>query len=121
LSPPPFVQPTAGQQRQLSYSLMAKRMVTPSYVLAATGFCLLIYAVLMLLCDFGSVQIGVFRTLGQNALAAYIIHEVVAKAVQVFAPGDSPVWWMWGTFAVFFGITYLFLRHLEKSGIYLRM
>jgi predicted acyltransferase len=100
---------------------MSKRMVTPPYILAATGFCLVVYAFLMLLCDWGSVQIGVFRTLGQNALAAYVIHEVVARAVQVFAPADSPAWWMWSSFAVFCWITWVFVRHLEKNGIYLRM
>jgi predicted acyltransferase len=121
IPPLPFVQPTRGEQRQLNYWLMSKRMVTPPYILAATGYCLVIYAFLMLLCDWGSVQIGVFRTLGQNALAAYIIHEVVARAVGVFAPSDSPAWWMWSAFAVFCAITYLFVRHLEKSGIYLRM
>jgi predicted acyltransferase len=119
--PPPFVQPAASEQRQLNYWLMCKRMVTPSYVFCATGFCLIVNACFMLLCDLGSVRIGIFRTLGQNALAAYIIHEVVAKAVQVFAPADSPVWWMWSAFAVFCWITYLFVRHLEKSGIYLRL
>jgi peptidoglycan/LPS O-acetylase OafA/YrhL len=62
-----------------------------------------------------------FRTFGQNALAAYVIHEFVGNALGSFAPPDSPLWWVAATFAVYFGITYVFVRHLEKNGIYLRM
>jgi hypothetical protein len=29
--------------------------------------------------------------------------------------------YVWLGFLIYFGITYLFLRHLEKSGIYLKL
>jgi peptidoglycan/LPS O-acetylase OafA/YrhL len=67
------------------------------------------------------VQIGLFRTLGTNALAAYVLHEIVGGAVGSLAPKDSPLWWVATTFAVYVGITYLFVRHLEKHGIFIRM
>ena len=80
-----------------------------------------VYACFFLFSDLGGRQIAFLRTLGQNALAAYILHELVARAVQAFAPADSPLWWVAATFTLYVGITYLFVRHLEKNGVYLRM
>jgi len=100
---------------------MDKRVVTLPFNLFSTGFSLAVYAFFVLVSDLGHWQLGFFRTLGQNALAAYILHEIVNGAVHAFAPHDSPLWWVLLTFAVYVGITYLFVRHLEKHGIYIRM
>ena len=121
LPEPPFVQPSPDEQRQLNYWLMNKRVVTLPFNLFSSGFALAVYALFFLLCDLGAWQVGFFRTLGQNALAAYILHEMVNGAVRFVAPGDSPLWWVGATFVAYFGITYLFVSHLEKKGIYLRM
>jgi len=65
--------------------------------------------------------LGLFRTLGTNALIGYILHSMVDNAVSPFIPRDAPGWYVTAGFLVFFGITYLFIRHLEKSGIYLKL
>ncbi len=121
LAAPPFVQPSAAEQRQLNYWLMDKRVVTLPFNLFSSGFSLAVYAFFFLLADLAEWQIGIFRTLGQNALAAYILHELINSAVRSFAPNDSPLGWVAASFAVYVGITYLFVRHLEKHGIYIRM
>jgi predicted acyltransferase len=121
LAEPPFVQPPPPEQRTLNYWMMSKRAASMSFILFATGFALAAYIVFVLLGDVGGVEIGPFRTLGQNALAAYIIHEVVDKAVKAYAPKDSPLWWVAVTFALFVTLTYLAVRYLERNGIYLRM
>ena len=67
------------------------------------------------------MQIGLFRTFGRNALAAYILHDIVARAVKPYVPGDAPLWYALAGFLVSFGITYLFVRHLEKNELFLRL
>jgi predicted acyltransferase len=121
LAEPPFVQPPPLEQRALNYWMMSKRTASISFILFATGFALAAYIVFVLLGDVGRVEIGLFRTLGQNALAAYIIHEVIDKAVKAYAPKDSPLWWVAVTFAIFATLTYLAVRYLERNGVYLRM
>jgi hypothetical protein len=121
LAEPPFVLPPPPEKRLLNYWMMCKRATSLSFILFSSGFSLAIYALLVAFSDIGGMQIGFFRTFGSNALAAYVIHGVVEHAVRYFAPHDSPLWWAVGSFAIFAGITYLFVRHLEKSGIYLRM
>jgi predicted acyltransferase len=121
LAEAPFVQPPAKDQRQLNYWLMNKRVVTLPFNVFSSGFSLAVYAFFVLISDLGRWQVGFFRTLGQNALAAYVLHEIVNGAVHAFAPHDSPLWWVLTTFLVFVGITYIFVRHLEKHGIYIRM
>jgi hypothetical protein len=121
LAEAPFVQPVADEQRQLNYWLMDKRVVTLPFNLFSSGFSLAVYTFFVLLSDIARVQIGFFRTLGKNALAAYVLHEIVGGAVGSFAPKDSPLWWVAATFALYVGITYMFVRHLEKHGIFIRM
>jgi predicted acyltransferase len=118
---PPFVQPSEDKQRELNYWLMGKRVVTLPFILCATGYALAMYALFVLLCDVGPLRLGVFRTFGQNPLAAYLIHERVGEAVGTFAPKDAPLEWVLACFFIYFAITYLFVRYLENHRIYLRM
>jgi hypothetical protein len=121
LAEPPFVEPPPPEQRALNYWMMSKRTASISFILFATGFALAAYIVFVLLGDVGRVEISPLRTLGQNALAAYIIHEIIDNAVKAYAPEDSPLWWVAVTFAIFVALTYLAVRYLERNGIYLRM
>lgn len=126
---PPFVPPPPGDSppegasvvRQWNYWMMSQRAGTLSYLVFSAGFSLAVYAAFVVLGDLWGVQVPVFRTLGVNALAGYVLHGLVGEAVKSFVPGDAPLWYALSSFAVFFAIVWAFLRHMERSGIYLRM
>mgnify|MGYP003498864701 CR=1 FL=1 len=52
-----------------------------SYQTFGAGFSLLVLVFFIWLSDLRNVQLGVFRTLGVNALAGYLIHDVTSSAV----------------------------------------
>ncbi len=114
---PPFVPPSGP----VGLWTMSQRAGSVSYLTFASGFALAVYALFVVACDRGGVQIGLFRTFGRNALAAYILHDMAATAVKPYVPGDAPLWYALAGFGVSFGITYLFVRHLEKNEIFLRL
>ena len=75
-----------------------------------------LYGLFVLVCDGVGLRIGLFRLLGMNPLAAYVIHHVVEETVLSLVPGDSPLWWDLAGLAVFFGITILFVRLPRPPG-----
>jgi len=100
---------------------MSQRAGSLTYLTFATGFALALYAVFYWLCDVRGWQLGVFRTLGSNALAGYVIHDFVADAFHPYAPADAPAWYILTITGLYFGVCYLFLRHLEKHKLFLRL
>lgn len=131
LAEPPFVPPPADdprvaepppiEHRLWNYWMMSQRAGTISYLTFAAGFNLLAYVLFYILGDMAGVSIGVFRTFGMNALAGYVAHGWVGSIVKQFMPEDVPAWYMWAGFSLFFYVTWLFLRTLEKQKIYLRL
>jgi predicted acyltransferase len=117
LNEPPFVPPS----RPVNIWTMTQRGGSVSYLTFGAGFSFAIYALFVLACDIGKMQIGVFRTLGTNALVGYILHSLVNQTIKPFIPKDSPLWYVMSGFAVSFAICYLVLRHLEKQRIFLRL
>jgi len=121
LAEPPFFVPKPDALRKKNYWSMDKRMVTQSFILFSTGFSVALYALFVLACDTAGGSIGLFRTFGQNALAAYVIHGPVEHSIQQLVPDDSPAWWVTVGFVIFFTITYFFVRFLEKNKLYLKL
>jgi len=119
LDAPPFVQPSP--ETKVDMWTMSQRTGSVSYLTFSAGFSLLVYALFVVLCDVGSLRVGLFRTFGQNALAAYIIHGMVGGAVKPYVPEDVPAWFLTFGFLIYFGICYLFVRHLEKHQLFLRL
>ena len=117
LVPPPFVPPTQA----VNIWTMSQRAGSVSYLTFGAGFSLAVYALFVLACDVWPLRVGIFRTLGTNALAGYIIHDLVNAAVKPFAPKDSPLWFVFAAFGVSLLICYLFLRSLEKQRLFLKL
>lgn len=107
--------------RYLNMWTMSQRSGAWPYPLFGGGFGMCLLALMMVVCDRWGLQIGVFRTLGVNALIGYILHDMVNSAVKPFVPNDSPMWYVFAGFAVSFGICYLVLRTVEKQKIFFRL
>jgi predicted acyltransferase len=114
---PPFVPPT----RPVNIWTMSQRAGSVTYLTFGAGFSLAVYALFVAACDFGPFQVGIFRTLGTNALAGYILHDLVNAAIEPFVPRDSPMWYVTAALGVSIGICYVILRYLEKHRIFLRL
>jgi len=100
---------------------MSQQAGSVSYLLFASGFSLAVYTFFLWWTDEKGRQWSVFRTLGVNALAGYVLHMLVEDAVKPFAPKDSPLWWAVASFLLFFLIVWAMLRSLEKQGLYLKL
>jgi predicted acyltransferase len=116
---PPFVPPPEGQP--VDVWTMSQRTGTVSYLTFASGFSLAVYALFVLASDYGGFRSAIFRTYGQNALAAYILHPMVAEAVKPYIPNDAPLWYVAAGFGLYFAICTLFIRYLEEHKIFLRL
>jgi predicted acyltransferase len=131
LAEPPFVQPPADDpridappyelHRYWNYWMMTQRGGSLSYLTFGAGFSLLVYLLFYVLSDLGGIRIGLFRTFGSNALAAYVLASIIGTAIQAFTPHDAPPWYAITAFCVDFFLLWLFVRTLEKNNIFLRV
>lgn len=117
IAAPPFVAPWHARD----VWTMSQQAGSVSYLLFAAGFSLGVYTLFMWLSDERGWRVGVFRTLGVNALTGYVLHMLVEDAVKPFAPRDSPLYWALAMFAVFFAIVWAMMRSLEKNGVYIKL
>jgi hypothetical protein len=117
----PFVPPPPERIRLWNYWMMSRRLATPTFVLAAAGFGLIVYAAFVWLCDAGTIGLGVFRTLGQNPLIAYLLDGWTGGLVSGFWPETGGWPWALAGSALLFGLTYVPVRLLEWRRIYLRL
>jgi hypothetical protein len=118
---PPFVLPPAERIRLWNYWMLSRWLATPMFMLTTTGFGLLLYALLVVLCDAGAFQLGLLRTFGQNPLIAYLLDMPIGDVVSAILPdGGGWPWALVGSGLRLF-LTYLPVRLLERRRIYLRL
>ena len=72
---------------------MSQKAGSVSYLLFSTGFSLAVYAFFHWWSDRRGKSLRLFTDLGQNALAAYLIHMVIMGLLGHFGPKDAPLWW----------------------------
>ena len=121
LAEPPFVKPPEKSLRKWNYWMMSQRSGTLAYLIFSTGFSLLVFLTFFVISDLLQVQLSVFRTFGTNALMAYVLHLMTSNAVQAFFPKDSPLWYAALGLGLYLILTWLFVRQMEKQGVFLRI
>jgi predicted acyltransferase len=114
---PPFVPPS----QPVNIWTMSQRAGSVPYLTFGAGFSLAVYALFVLACDVAPLQVGIFRTLGTNALVAYILHDLINLAIEPLAPKDSPLWYVFAALSVSVAVCYLILRYLERHRIFLKL
>lgn len=144
LAEPPFVAPPPAEKRHENYWMMSQRAGSISYLTFAAGLSVAVYLFFHLLSDRMGVVIGVFRTLGSNALAAYILGSYMQRAfrgsvakIMMSLPAsileehgwkstsaiikESPAFYAAADFALYFLCVYLIIRYLEARKIFIRL
>lgn len=120
---PPFVAPDTP----VNLWTMSQRTGSISYQTFGAGWSLAVFALFLVVCDRPGARhrfefdSAVFRAFGRNALVAYVLHGIVAGAVKEYVPKDSPGWYVAAGFALYFAANVMFVRGLEKDGVYVRM
>lgn len=117
LASPPFFPPVAP----VDLWTMSQRAGSLSYLTFATGFSLVVYAAFVWLCDLRRRSFALFAVLGQNALAAYLVHIALDNFLKPFAPRDAPAWWVALMLAVFFAATVATVAWLNRRALFLRL
>jgi predicted acyltransferase len=117
LADPPFIAPTGAT----GMWTMSQRAGSVSYLVFGAGFSLALYGLFVEACDVRGFRLGLLDTLGRNALVGYILHMLVDAAVKPYAPDDAPLLYVLFALGVYLGITWVFLRFLEKRGIFIRL
>jgi predicted acyltransferase len=128
----PFIPPPDSAHRKWNYWMMSQRSGTLSYPTFAAGVSLVIYALCLWICDAKGWRMGLFRTLGTNSLAAYILHGVsgwvvpplvhsVWPASSLFDQKTTSILSAGMSFVLFTLFVYAICRFLEWRGWYLRV
>ena len=117
----PFTPIPSSEQRQINYWMMSKRLVTLPFVLFTIGFTSILLSLFIVTCDRLKIQFSIFRILGANALAAYLIHHVLLESMKPLFPKDTPLWSILLGFAIFLTVLMLIMRSLERQKLYLRL
>ncbi len=119
---PPFVPPPDSNHRKWNYWMMSQRTANLSYPTFAAGVSLVIYAFCLWICDGRGLNLGLFRTLGTNSLAAYLLHSVAGWIISPYFPAkSSSVGWAMLGFGCFTLFVYGFCRLLERRSWYIRV
>jgi uncharacterized membrane protein YeiB len=80
-----------------------------------------LFAIFIRLCDEGNWSLRVFALFGQNALVVYLLQGLIGNAWLEYGPRDAPLWFALALWLGYLGVMCLFLRHLDRQGIHIKL
>jgi len=117
LAAPPFVPPGGA----IDMWTMSQRAGSASYLVFAAGFAMVVYAGFVWVCDVKGRSLAFFGILGSNALAGYLLHELVGVAFLPLKDRAAPWWEAMGVTALFIAVVTGLVWVLNRRGWYLRL
>ena len=121
ITEPPFVPPPNADFRKWNYWMMSQRGGTISYTTFSAGFSLVVFALFLWACDSRKWQAGIFRTLGTNSLAAYLLHDVASWWISPWFPRHSGPFMVTFGFLCFSAFVYGVCWMMERRGWLIRV
>lgn len=123
LGEPPFIPPPDAVHRKHNYWMMSQQHGTPSYLIFTAGLSFIVFAGFVWLAEQQGIQLGVFRTLGVNALAGYLLHSLADGFVNDWLKlqPESAWYFVYGGLALYFVLVYAVLRLMESRRILIRI
>jgi len=89
---PPFVPPPASTNRAWNYWQMSQRAGTLSYLVFASGFSLLVFALFEAIVSRLGIGFGILNALGRNALICYAAHGYAILWLGRWLTKEAPAW-----------------------------
>ena len=121
LAEPPFVPPPPRDQRVWNYWMMSQKAGTPSYQFFAAGFSLMVFAGFVWLCDVHGYGCPPLKTLGENALAIYVLHGFTDSWLKTYGARDAAAMMVVATLLVQLAILYVIARLLQYKRWFIRL
>jgi predicted acyltransferase len=100
---------------------MSQRAGSVTYLAFAAGFAMVVYAGFVWWCDVRHKASGFFAVLGANALAGYLLHELVAVPFSWWRDEHALLWEALVVTAAYMAVTTLLVWGLNRRGWYLRL
>lgn len=121
LAEPPFVPPPPWQERAWNYWMMSQKAGTLSYQIFAAGFSLLLFIAFDSVCARGYQGLGIFQSMGRNAILCYVLHGYVIAIAKQWVPKDAtPLTVGLACMGVVFAV-YMVAMGLERRGWLIRL
>jgi hypothetical protein len=117
----PFVPPPPASKRAWNYWMMSQRAGTISYQVFAAGLSLGLFVCFDWLMVLLRTEVGLFRTMGRNAIVCYVAHGYVIDFVGQYLEKNTPMVWVGLGLATVLGALYLLAKLLEWRQIFVRL
>ncbi len=114
---PPFSPP----QGSVDMWTMSQRAGSWSYLAFAAGFSMIVYAIFVWACDLRGKALGLFAVFGQNALAAYLLHEFLDMPFSKLRRPEASLMEAVAVFTLFIGTNALIVAWFNKRRWLLRL